>query len=111
MATFLERTPHFAFPFQFKNGRAVTTDQDTNEEILDCVELLLNYSKGSRADDPNFGVPPQLFTEAPIDPTQIAEQVELYEPRVRAIASTDDGEAIGDVIERIQISIRAKETI
>jgi len=64
-------TPHFRVPFQFGgiNGGALLNEQDTDEDIEDCVKVILAVPVGHRIDEPTFGTPDTLFqlgSDAPI---------------------------------------------
>lgn len=56
--------PHFAYPFQFVNGRARTVEQGTDAEIRGvCCRTILLYPLGSRPLVPEFGVEDQSFEQ------------------------------------------------
>jgi phage baseplate assembly protein W len=89
--------PHFALPFRFdtlRGGeRAVpVTEQDTNEEIGDCVELTLRTEQGQRQTMPSFGRPESLaFTsDRQLVQSQVQNTVDEHEPRVRAVVQQAD---------------------
>lgn len=84
-------TPHFALPFRFKDGlggvSAVVNEQDSYEEIRDCVSAIVRYSKRDRPEAPDFGITPLEF-EVEVDTERILEEVQRVEPRVQLIISS-----------------------
>ena len=47
-------SPHLKVPFQIVGPRAQVLEQDTHEEIAQCVEVILRYPLGVRLDLPDF---------------------------------------------------------
>lgn len=78
--------PHFSLPFQFANGvnPALCHDQDTDEEIMDCVRMILMFPVGSREDLPSFGCPELLFRQLTNEASlgRLHAAVVNWEPRV-----------------------------
>lgn len=102
------QVPHFTHPFRFYNASSVsltvaTAEQDSEEEILTCVESILRYPIGYRNEKPQFGLSDPTFTEGRIDPVEIEETIGRWEPR----ATLDIAESLDEVdslIARIRIS-------
>lgn len=61
------------------SGRLVTIEQDSAEDIAQCVALILDTRPGERAAFPEFGLPDPLFADLDID--EIAETVQRWEER------------------------------
>lgn len=79
--------PHFEFPFQLAgDGRSASVEeQDTVEEIRDCVELICRTPVGHRVELPEFGVPDLTFRQIEadgIDAADLEAAIETWEPRV-----------------------------
>lgn len=55
------RSPHFATPFRVLGNRVAAIEQDSEAEILGCVEAVLRTRFGSRIDEPEYGIPSDLF--------------------------------------------------
>lgn len=73
--------PHMAFPFRFDpNGHAVVLEQDTEEEVANCVELILACDVGSLVDQPDFGITDPTFSTSP-NLQLVQHQIESWEPR------------------------------
>lgn len=79
--------PHFDLPFRFggKNGAAVIVEQDSPEEILNGIRIIIAYPIGSREDLPEFGIPDVLFLTKPEDiVSKLADAIARWEPRAQA---------------------------
>lgn len=73
--------PHFQFPFQLGvGGHASVLEQDTDDEIVNCVELILSVPIGSLIDEIEFGITdPTFMINPPV--SMIAAQVREWESR------------------------------
>lgn len=78
---------HFAMPFRVENGAVVTVEQDSIEEITQCVEACCHTLIGSRIDAPGYGVPDETFkTQTPNpSPAFYLAAVEEAEPRAHLL--------------------------
>jgi phage baseplate assembly protein W len=99
--------PHFSLPFRIHNGSAVVVEQDSTDEILDCVQAICSYPAGSRPEQPDFGIPDQTFRQGGVDTDAIAAAVDQWEPRAHAVASADNS-SLADLIS--QVAVATKET-
>src|SRR5688572_10071540 len=83
--------PHFAIPFRVDaSGSAVVVDQDSFEEIAQCVGVLFSTTKGQRIELPDYGVPDQVFTEqSSVDTSELAGVVNQWEPRATALVHSE----------------------
>jgi len=84
--------PHFGIPFQFARARGgikyvPVTEQDSIQEIGDCVELILRTVQGQRQTIPEFGRPETLEFTADRELARVQTQaaVDLSEPRVQTV--------------------------
>lgn len=76
-----DAVPHFALPFRLDaTGRFATVDQDSPEELAQCVAVCLTTPEGSRVEVPDYGSPRTDFNVPP--PETIAAAVREWEPRV-----------------------------
>ena len=79
-------TPHLNLPFALtgEHGTSVdVVDQDTPDDIANCVEAILRYTPGQRQMNPGFGVTDQTFRRDP-DLDEIRDQISEHEPRAAA---------------------------
>lgn len=93
MATYRQqdvRNPHFRLPLQFGGikGGALTNEQDTGEDIIDCIKAIIAFPIGSRHDMPEFGIPDLLFrVESPTVIQQLRDAIAEWEVRPTVDAS------------------------
>lgn len=82
--------PHFASPFTLVGTSFGVVDQDSDEDILQCVETVLRTPAGSRDEVPEFGMDDPTFTT---DPSQVEADalaaIREWEPRATAIAEAE----------------------
>lgn len=75
--------PHFKFPFQLTSdgSRVQVTKQDSDEEIMDCIEVLLATEVGERVEMTDYGILDQVFRENGVDVAHIMSQIRIFEER------------------------------
>lgn len=98
-------TPHFAVPFRAENGSVAQVEQDSVEDIEDCVEAVLRTPEGSRVEVPDFGIPDATFEQLGPDlsaKTYLAA-VDEWEPRAHLL-----GEARLAELGEVDITIRSE---
>lgn len=98
------QTPHFSLPFRFHNGRVVVNEQDEYDEIADCVQAIVRYSRGQRAEFPDFGVTQQEFA-IEIDRDKLIDQVQEHEPRIQLIVEPAEIDQIDEMIQTVILGI------
>ena len=102
--------PHFSYPFRFTTPQAAVTEQDSLDEIADCVLVTLLCPAGFRVELPEFGVPDLTFTQQPVDIDTLREAVDFWEPRALATFDTQPDQ-LDNLIARVQtlITIRTED--
>lgn len=96
--------PHFSFPFRLSGGSPATVEQGSDDEILDCVEVLLSTEPGERIDLPDYGLEDQTFREGGASRTAIQNTIRTWEPR----ASTDIEPAeLEERIDNVRLNYRS----
>jgi hypothetical protein len=87
--------PHFGQPFRLEGDHFAVTEQESANEVADCVELTLRTVQGERRTLPAFGRPDFLeFTsdrELALSETQSA--IEEHEPRALPMIERGDTDA------------------
>lgn len=73
--------PHLAMPLRLLGGQWVVVEQDTEDEVAQCVLNICAFERGSRIEDPDFGIADPTFQTMPIDTETITRAVEEYEER------------------------------
>jgi phage baseplate assembly protein W len=102
--------PKISFPFRMVSSgkNAVYVEQDSDEEVMDCVEVLLRTEVGSREEIPEFGLPDQAFRLGGVDIQVVLASVNRWEPRARRSGISAD--QIEELVQtsRIEITQRGK---
>lgn len=73
--------PHFDIPFRFVNRTTAVANQDSDREVMNCVETIVRYQHGDRPERPVFGVPDFTFELPGIEIPLIQESIREQEPR------------------------------
>lgn len=77
--------PHFAYPFRFSRDvtgtHVVVHEQDSVDEVFDCVQVIVRYPVGFRKDLPEFGITDQVFQEGGLDLGLLQAEIYTWEPR------------------------------
>lgn len=86
--------PHFALPFRFETQTtgvvtAAVNEQDSEDEIDTCVEIIVRMPQGSRIEAPDFGNPSQEFNQGGIAEEVLRTAISDWEPRAEALVAQD----------------------
>lgn len=101
--------PHFAYPFRRdSHGLPVVVEEDSDDEILDCVEVLLRTERGSREEIPEYGIPDQVFIMGGADKTAIQATIRRWEPRASVFLERDDP-TIPAMIDTVRINVLGRD--
>ena len=91
------------------SGQVVTMEQDSYQDVANCVEMVLNTPKNLRSALPEFGIDDPTFTQ--VDPNALRADLQDWEPRAVIDISifNDDsgltGDSVGAVNANVQILI------
>jgi phage baseplate assembly protein W len=96
--------PHFAFPFQLNGNSFSVVEQDTHQEVQQCVEILLLTPTGSRMVLPDYGTPETIYTQVPTNTAAIIAKLNNWEPRA-AVSLDQTLNTINQLISYIRINI------
>ena len=100
--------PHFALPFQFAPGSsAAVVEQDSIDEIAECVLAILLCPRGYRVELPEFGINDPTFSVPGPDVEAIRTALDLWEPRA-ATAFEDDPDKLDELVARVQVLVRVR---
>lgn len=91
---------HFTYPFTFEASRATTVEQDSDEDIMNCIVVALLTPRGSRMFVPGFGIDDPTFTNQ--KPTLLNQ---LQESEPRATVNMIEGLVDSDLTQRIKIGV------
>ena len=84
--------PHLKIPFFLLggNGGACYVEQNSLDEICQCVEVLIATELGSRIELPGYGTVDQTFTQQ-FDTSLITQAVTAWEPRAAVTITATPG--------------------
>jgi phage baseplate assembly protein W len=94
--------PHFASPFRIVAGSVATVEQDSDEDILGCVQVILRTDAGFRDEVPEFGVEELAFNQSDSVESDVIDAVRDWEPRVAASATAEE---IEDMIMSVEVPL------
>jgi len=80
--------PHFGLPFRFSGPAAAWNEQDSLDEVADCLLAILVCPQGFRAELPAFGQPDPTFLVPGPSPDAIRAAVSRWEPRAVLLLDT-----------------------
>lgn len=101
-------SPHFSFPFRrgVSGTQVVVVEQDSDEEVEDCVIILLQTEIGEHPGIPEYGLEDQTFREGGVDLGYIKSVIGEYEDR--ALADMEDYE-IEELVHRVRLRVSSRE--
>jgi phage baseplate assembly protein W len=95
-------TPHLATPFRLVGGRVAVVEQDSIEDITQCVAACLSTPLGSLVDLPELGIPNELFRQiTEVDTDVLLAAVEDCEPRAALLAEAE----FEDLLAKISVTV------
>jgi hypothetical protein len=103
-----QNVPHLAMPLQVINGQWVTVEQDTDDEVAQCVGNICAFERGFRIEDPGFGIRDPTFTMMPIDTVDLEDTLIKYEDRAVVEIFQEFGPD-GSVYLRLEVTLATSE--
>jgi hypothetical protein len=103
--------PHFALPFRFATPQCATSEQDSIEEIADCVLAVLLCPLGYRVELPDFGIPDPVFSSPNVDTGDLRVAIETWEPRAATSMEQwlgDDTLSAPELVAHIETLVRVR---
>lgn len=94
--------PKLAVPLELEGSSFRTVEQDSIEEIAQCVEAILRTPLGSYELEPELGIPDQTFRT---DMTGVERAIDTYESRAGYALTMEERD---DLVERIAVNIDLK---
>src|SRR5438105_3132804 len=105
----MANVPHFDLPFRWaSNGHAAEAEQDSLEDVTNCVQAILSTTIGQRMEAPGLGVVDPTFQKQPINLAEIADALAEQEARATALLeqAPDKFDAL---IARVQAKVSLRE--
>lgn len=101
--------PHFSLPFRFA-PRAVVVEQDSLDEIADCVLAIVLYPLGYRVELPEFGIDDPTFSSPHVDVEALREAIDRWEQRAFADLSVQ-ADVLDVFVEHVPILLRLRSAV
>ena len=98
-------SPHFSLPLRFDRDHFVVSEQDSEEEILNCIEVICRYTQGDRPEKPTFGIPEQTFATPNPDEDLIRASITEWEDRVNTNVGHTVLDKINPLIQNISVEV------
>lgn len=102
--------PHFDLPFRFVGSSFATSEQDSIDDVANCVETILRTRIGFRTWVPEFGSPEYVFKRSPLGTEDIMAIVSAQEPRAELLVQ-ESIDSYDQLIDRLHIEVTAKESV
>lgn len=98
--------PHFDLPFRLEGGKVAVVEQDSVDDVTNCVEVIVRFKKQDRLYDDRgeFGIDDPEFDLAPLDSEIIRENVVAQEPRASIFVS-EEVDKWDSLISRVRIEV------
>lgn len=97
-------TPHFDLPFRLVGSSFFTVEQDSEEDIANCVEAILRTPYNSIPDTEDFGLDDHTFDIQPIDTDAVTRQILNQEPRASLLIEQET-DFVDNLIARVTVTI------
>ena len=100
--------PHFKFPFERgTDGKVGVVEQDTDEHVMSCENVIVRCPVGFRVERPEFGWAFPEFHNAPIDTAALEAALQRFEPRSRATAR-EYADAADEAVRNITVEVEVE---
>jgi phage baseplate assembly protein W len=101
--------PHFQIPFNFgANGHATCVEQDSEDDIFQCIQSVVKTPRGFRLELPGFGIDDPVFKEGGPDTADIASAIATWEPRANAVVDLTQDENVDQLAWDVLVSMESE---
>lgn len=95
-----------AWPLKLaSNGQLATVEQDSDEDIRQCISAIVRHRVGDRVDVPEMGVPDFTHGEQPLEIDGVAAVIDRHEPRASVLVSSSPNLIESILAEVVDINI------
>lgn len=103
--------PHFMVPFQFGGvkGGAFMNEQDSSDDVMDCIRVIVAFPLDSLVSQPGFGIPDVVFEE--VQAGHVPEEIKsaLMEQEERLDYDLEGGPSQSDeLIMNLLLKVRTR---
>lgn len=96
--------PKLKVPIQMGSTGLAVVEQDSVDEVAQCAYAVIATPRGSRIEEPEFGVEEAVFDQLPIDTEEWVAAVEEWEPRAEAETAQEIEEMTAAI--RVEVGVR-----
>jgi hypothetical protein len=100
----MDDVPHINWPIRVEGTGYQTCQQDTDQEAATTVAVLCCFERGTRTEQPDFGVTDPTFGLQPVNTTELQRQVSVYEPRAQLDVRVTTEDVTGG--QRLTVGVR-----
>lgn len=102
-------TPKIALPFRrTPDGKRIeVNEQGDFEDVASQVQITVMTRRGSRIENPDFGIPEQAFREGGADLDAVAAALDQWVPDADAVLSRDP-EILADIVDEVNVKLRRR---
>jgi hypothetical protein len=103
--------PHFDLPFQFiGSANASVVEQDSLDDVTNCVTACVATVIGQRQELPEFGIPDLTLQTQPVYRPDVLAQVLSWEPRA-AVVLDQQPDLFDSLIAHVTLSVSTKGVV
>jgi phage baseplate assembly protein W len=95
------RVPKLKVPVEMGTTGLKTVEQDSDDEIAQCVYAVLATERGTRIEEPDFGITDPTFEMNGLDTGEALLQIHTWEPR----ADVEIEEDIEDLVDEVRVEV------
>jgi hypothetical protein len=99
--------PHFNLPFRLSPGGADVVEQDTVDDVANCVQMIVETHVGYRLEAPTFGIPDLTFRTIPVGRDELAGMIISQEPRAQVFVQ-EWIDLVDNMIDRLNVEVSTK---
>lgn len=101
-------TPKLKVPFRLSRTgqQAAVIEQDSVDEVAQCVEAVLRTPEGTRLEEPEFGIVDLTFYEGRLPLVEYERAVNEWEPRATAEFSEEE---LVELARRVNVDIDVRK--
>jgi hypothetical protein len=98
--------PVMEWPFRmggFNQSEIAFVEQDSPEEVAECVAMVFSVEKGSLVDEPKLGLPDPSFQAGGVSEATLLAVAQRWEPRATLTFTLDQIVQLAQVVD-IEVS-------
>jgi phage baseplate assembly protein W len=97
--------PKLKVPLQMGVNGLATVEQDSVDDVAQCVYMLLATPRGERLEETDYGVEEIAWDGFPVDLDEWLTQITIWEPR----ATIETQDQLEGLLERLTIDVGLKQ--